>query len=175
MSGQVPPTLPCHRVQQKLYSVIPSAAEALLCHPERSRNSTLSSRAQHERPKDGHAKSRDLLSPGASPLPTIPLALPPAESDLAFLRTLLNIHVFEFARLKDLAALFTFDELRIFVSAHYLHAWMLARLLDITALRRGRLRRHKSAGSPTSKVAGRVSPRISRYFRPALPVVKPVR
>jgi hypothetical protein len=66
-------------------------------------------------------------------------AAPKWKSDLGFLGALFEIHVFEFAGLEDLAALFTLDELRILVSADDLHAWVLARLLHITVLRRGRL------------------------------------
>src|SRR5579859_4913015 len=93
--------------------------------------------------------------------------------DFAFLGALFDIHVFEFAGLEDLAALLALDELGILVSADNLHAGVLTRLFHIPYLRRGRLRRHKSGRSPNEqKGGGDVFAGISRYFRPALAVVK---
>src|ERR1700756_1408034 len=97
---------------------------------------------------------------------------PDRESNLAFLGALFDIHVFELAGLEDFAALLAFDELGILGSADDLHAWVLARLLYITALRRGRLWGHKSGRSPSNNGGGYVFAGISRYFRPGLPLVK---
>jgi hypothetical protein len=99
-------------------------------------------------------------------------AIPKWGLDLAFLASFFDIHVFEFAGLEDFAALLALDELRILVSADNLHARVLAGLLHITYLRRGRLERHKSGRSPTTSGGGMFFAGISRYFRPALPVVK---
>ncbi len=41
----------------------------------------------------------------------------------------LDAHILEFAGLENLTALKTFDELRVFIAAHDLHARVLARLL----------------------------------------------
>jgi hypothetical protein len=61
-------------------------------------------------------------------------------SDLTFLGALFDIYVLEFAGLEDVAAFLALDELRILVPGNDLHAWVLARLLHITALgRSGRL------------------------------------
>jgi hypothetical protein len=60
-------------------------------------------------------------------------------SDLGFLSSLFDVHVFEFTGFEDLPALFTLDEFRIFVPAHNLHARVLAGLFHITAWKRGRL------------------------------------
>jgi hypothetical protein len=60
--------------------------------------------------------------------------------DLAVLRALFDVHVLEFTRLKNLAALLTLDELRVLVAADNLYARVLAGLLDLAALgRSGRL------------------------------------
>jgi hypothetical protein len=52
---------------------------------------------------------------------------------------LLDAHVLEFAGLEDLAALEAFDEFSVFLAAHDLHAWMLARLLVCVLRMRQRL------------------------------------
>src|ERR1700686_4712448 len=75
---------------------------------------------------------------------------PERELNLAFLGALFDIHVFEFAGFEDFAALRALNELRILGSADNLHAWVLAGLLHITALRRGRLWGHKSGRSPNN-------------------------
>jgi hypothetical protein len=70
-------------------------------------------------------------------------------SDLAFLRSLFDIHILEFAGLEDFAAFLALDELRILVPANDLHARMLARLLGFRGWRRsGRLWGHKSGRFP---------------------------
>jgi hypothetical protein len=95
------------------------------------------------------------------------------QSDFAFLRTILDVHVFEFAGFEDLAAFLTFDELGILIPAHDLHAGMFAGLLGVTVLRRGgRLWSHKSGRFPRETLRRAHFGGISRYFRPALPVVK---
>jgi hypothetical protein len=63
-----------------------------------------------------------------------------------FLRTLFDVHVFEFAGFEDLAAILALDELGIFIAAHNLNAKMFARLLRLEAWRSGgRLGRHNPA------------------------------
>ncbi|HYM75419.1 MAG TPA: hypothetical protein VE377_05515 [Candidatus Dormibacteraeota bacterium] len=51
------------------------------------------------------------------------------------LRTLFDIHVLEFAGLEDFAALFAFNEFRLFVAAYDLYARMFARRLHTCVLR----------------------------------------
>jgi hypothetical protein len=61
------------------------------------------------------------------------------------LGSFLDAHVLEFAVVEDFAAFQAFHELSVFVTAHNLHAWMLARWFLVYALRgSGRLGGHKS-------------------------------
>jgi hypothetical protein len=97
------------------------------------------------------------------------------ESSDFVLRSLFDVHVLELAGLEYLAAFLAFYELRLLVPAYDLYARVLARRLYITAWSRcRRLGGHKSGSSPNNEERrGDVFAGISRYFRPALGVVKP--
>jgi hypothetical protein len=70
---------------------------------------------------------------------------PDRASEVAALGSFLDAHVLEFAVVEDFAAFQAFYELSVFVAAHNLHAWMLARWFLVYALRgSGRLGGHKS-------------------------------
>jgi hypothetical protein len=70
---------------------------------------------------------------------------PYRESDVAALGSFLDAHVLELAVVEDFAAFQAFHEFSVFVAAHNLHAWMLARWFLVYALRRSRrLGGHKS-------------------------------
>lgn len=89
---------------------------------------------------------------------------------------LFDVHVFELARLEDLAALFAFDEFGVFVAAYDLDLQVFARLLHIRVLRGdGRLGRHIS-GMCVRDINCKVDIFTGnfRYFRTALPLVKPL-
>lgn len=83
-----------------------------------------------------------------------------------------DAHIFEFAGLEDFAAFEAFQEFRIFFAAHDLHARMFARLLACVLRLRERLRGHKSGGVALLKFPGKAIRGNSRYFSPALPLVK---
>jgi len=86
---------------------------------------------------------------------------------------LFGVHVLEFAGLEDLAAVFTLNELGVFIAADDGHTKVLAGLRVWFGRRSGRrLGRHKSGSAPQfhrarGKLAG-----ISGYFRTGNAVVK---
>jgi hypothetical protein len=90
------------------------------------------------------------------------------ESDVAALGSFLDTHVLEFAVVEDFAAFQAFYEFSVFVAAHNLHTWMLARWFLVYALRgSGRLGSHKSGRVPQQIETEARMRRNFRYFRPA--------
>jgi hypothetical protein len=68
----------------------------------------------------------------------------PSRLSIVFLRALFDVHVLKFAGLENFAALLALHELRVFVAAHNLNAWVPARCFDFCVLaRNGRLGGHK--------------------------------
>ncbi len=73
---------------------------------------------------------------------------------LAFLNSLLDVHIFEFAGFEDVAALDAFDEFSVLIAAHDLNARVFARLPWTCVWLRRRLQSHKSGGVASSNERG---------------------